>query len=170
MTAPDATRTRRHPALRGLAGFASGLGLYLLLAGSVSRHELLAGVPAAAGLAALLIVLRLRQDGMVMVLPMPPRRVVLRTAVSLVTESWRVGAVLAASLVRPRVAAVGRISAVRLETGREERPRDRGRVGLVMLAVSLAPNGFVVDRDAESLAVHHLAPMSRQPDDALWPV
>lgn len=144
------------------------LPCYLLLAGAVSRTELCAGV-----LACLLVVgvaLAVHRGERRRLHARVPVAVVGRTLLSLATDSIRVGVVLLHAMRRRPAGRVGAVVEVPFRSG-VERPADAGRRGVVTIAASLAPNGFVlaVPRTREILLMHTLAPVP-PPADRNWPV
>ncbi len=153
-----------------LLSFGALLPAYLLLAGSLSWTESVAGVAAAGVSAGFMTIERLRGARGVM-LPVPPGRWAASVLASLVTDTWRVGAALVGAL------AGGMSGAESWQAFRPGgvRSSDAGRRALVTLATSLAPNGFVLDvrpsalPEAEhGLLLHRLAPASPV-SGADWP-
>ncbi len=152
--------------LMALCGFA---GFYLLLAGSLSRTEVIACAVVAVGMAGLATVLHLRQEHRLR-LSMPPVRALWRLACSLPLDTANVGLVLLRTLRRRPDGQLTAIAAQPFQPG-EDDPEDAARRALVILGSSLAPNGFVVElpRDARALRLHRLA--SAAPSrDTRWPV
>ncbi len=140
--------------------FAAMLPAYLLLAGSLSWTEGVAGV-AAAGVAAGFMTIEWMRASRAVRLPAPPGRWVLGVLASLVTDTWRVGVALGRALAG---GAGGTETWQAFHPG-GVRPRDAGRRALVTIGTSMAPNGFVLDvrpsalPEAEhALLLHRLAP------------
>ena len=151
----------------GLAAWLVLAGLYLLLAGEASVDEDAAAVlTASAGLACVLLVRGVTDRPMV--LHASWHRVIARPAGALAPDSWHVGRALAR-------AAFGRGSSGRLTWqafhAGGPNPDDRGRLALATLALSLAPNGYVLDRPggADALLMHRLAASAAEPDP-VWPL
>jgi hypothetical protein len=116
--------------------------LYLLFAGQVSRNEIIAGLGASLAAALYALVshrtarapLRLRLNWL---------RVVASAARSLIVDAARVGA----AMVRGEP---GRL------TSREAPREDAGPRAVSVLALSVAPNSFVVRDDGDALVLHEL--------------
>lgn len=154
--------------IRGLAIWLSMLGTYLLLSGEVSRTELVAGACTATAATGFALLLR-RAGSRAMALRVPWPRVVGRTLLALAADSARVGGALARAVWRRPERETSRISRQPFRAG--SGPVDAGRRGVVILATSLAPNGFVLDEDgtAAGLLMHRLVPVPARPDPE-WPV
>jgi hypothetical protein len=142
--------------------------LYAVLAGSKSLHEALAGLGAVTAATLLMLVVH-RDDGRRLLLR-PGIRVIAGPMLSVVTDSVRVGMVLSRAIARRPDGIQGMVSRQAFRSG-SETPADAGRRGLVTLAASLAPNGFVLHLPGEQevLVMHHLSP-TKPPADRDWPV
>jgi hypothetical protein len=129
-----------------LAAWVGLAAAYLLFAGQVSGHELIAGLGASLLAGAYAVVahhaavspLRLR---------LPWLRVVAGVARDLVVDTSRVGA----ALLRPRAGALAE----------GELPAGDGRRAVAILALSVAPNGFVVRAGDHAMAMHRLVEADR---------
>ena len=152
--------------LMSLCGFA---GFYLLLAGSLSRTELIACAGVAVGVAGLATVLHLRQERRLR-LSMPPWGAVWRLARAVPLDTTRVGLVLLRTLRRRPEGQLTAIAAQPFLPGSGD-AEDAARRALVILGSSLAPNGFVVQlpRDAHALCLHRLAAAAPS-RDTRWPI
>lgn len=154
--------------------FAGFLGLYLLLAGTVSVTEAGAGAAVASATTGFVLARRQAADRAV-ALPLPPAHAVLRPLGALLSDTLRVGAVLARALVQPQS---GQEARQPFRPG-DDTAEEAGRRGLATLLLSLAPNGFVLDvppaaaaGDGAAVLLHRLAPASRPASpggDADWP-
>ncbi len=152
--------------------FAAGVscalfGLYLLFAGTVGATELGAGLAATAlvtGLATVVHRGRTRRLRLV-----PPARVLLRPLLGVITDSGRVGTVLLRAVLRRPAGQAGQVVRQSFRQGGEN-PADAGRRGIVVLAASLAPNGYVLHVPAgeDAMVLHRLAPVPPSPDRD-WP-
>lgn len=149
--------------------FAAGVlfGLYLLFAGTASATEIGAALATAALVTALATVLHRRQTRRLRLLP--PATVLLRPLPGLVRDSGRVGMVLARAVARRPAGQVGEVVRQVFHQGGED-PADAGRRGMVVLAASLAPNGYVLHIPAgeDAMVMHRLAPVPPSPDRN-WP-
>ena len=157
-----------------LAAFAVSLGLYFLFAGQANDTEIAAGLPASAIVAAFVWLQRRRQAHPLR-LHAPWSRILLKPLASLVWDSIRVSRMLLRAMTSPAGVVAGMIDQQPFHPG-GDRAADAGRRGVVALASSFAPNGFVVDippsiilGDAELLLMHRLAPSPPVPD-AEWPI
>lgn len=154
--------------IRALATWLLLLGLYLLFSGELSRTELIAGAATAA--AATLFALLLHRAGTRrLALRAPWPRVLGTTLAALAADSVRVGASLLRAILRPPAGPLGTVSRQPFRAG--EGPVDAGRRGVVELATSLAPNGYVLDLDEAGavMLMHRLVPVLPRPD-AEWPL
>lgn len=150
------------------------LALYFLLAGQMSWSELGAGLPVAIAIAAFAIVQHNGQQRRFQ-LRAPWRHVLVTPLIALVTDSVKVGAVLAQAIARRPQGAVGDAAPQPFRPGGEQ-PIDAGRRAVVTLGSSLAPNGFVMDvapslllGAEEEVIMHRLVP--GMPNlDMEWPV
>ena len=142
--------------------------LYVLFAGEVSVAEAIAGAPVV--IIATLYALAWQRCGTVD-LRMPARwaGVLARAYLAVLPDLWRVGRGLAQAVRRP-VEMQGVIKHVPFRVGGSGAD-DSGRRAVVVSAVSLAPNGFVVgmDHDRDELIVHQLVPVAIR-DDREWPL
>jgi len=152
----------------GLVAFLAAAGFYLLLAGSLSRNELITAGVVAAAFAILVVVLRLRQETR-LGLPIPPLTAMLRPILALLTDSGRVGAVLLRVVARRPEGGYGTITPQPFRPGGST-PEDAGRRGLVTLGSSLAPNGYVLEwsPSQDALLMHRLAAVSSS-ENTEWP-
>ena len=153
------------------AVFAASFGFYMLLAGSLTWTEAVAGLGSAAAVAAYAVIQRREQERR-LALRLPPVRALASTAKSLVTDTARVGLALVRALAGgPRR---GEAEWQRFHPGGRS-PAETGRRALVTLLTSAAPNGFVIDirpsaaPEAEhALLLHRLAP-ARPLSGRDWP-
>ena len=150
-----------------VAVFVISGSLYLLFAGQLGTTELIAGGCVAIGFTCLQTVLRLREERRLS-LPMPPARLFLKPFAALILDAGRVGQVLARAILRRPRSSVGTISPQPFRQGAEA--QDRGREALVILATSLAPNGYSLERRPGDggLLMHRLA-AGRPSSDPEWP-
>ncbi len=152
--------------------FAAGIfcvlfGFYLLFAGTVSATEVGAGLAATAMVTAFATVVhrgRTRRLRLV-----PQARLLLRPLWGVVADSGRVGIVLARAVLRRPAGQAGQVVRQAFRQGGET-PADAGRRGMVVLAASLAPNGYVLHIPAgeDAMVMHRLAPVPPSPDRE-WP-
>ena len=147
--------------------YAMFFGAYLLFAGQASTSECLTGVVAAGLATALAAVWRTAGPRRFRTLAPWPRLIGAPLA-SLAPDAVRVGARLIAAIRRRPAAELGAIQSQPFQPGGDS-PEAAARRGLVALAVSLAPNGYMVDIDGDSLLLHRLRPEPPQPDSA-WPL
>ncbi len=152
--------------------FAAGIfcvlsGLYLLFAGTVSATEIGAGLVATALVTALATVQHRGRTHRLRLVP--PARVLLRPLWGVVADSGRVGTVLARAVLRRPAGQVGQVVRQAFRQGGET-PADAGRRGMVVLAASLAPNGYALHIPAgeDAMVMHRLAPVPPSPDRE-WP-
>ena len=142
--------------------------VYLTFAGDVSRSELIAGLGVVA-IGSVVGVLLHRVRSRDLSCRAPWLRLVGSTALAIVRDSFAVGRVLLLAVLRPTPQQSGLIVMQPFDIG-DDQAADAGRRGLVTLAASIAPNGFVLrvlDR-RQALAIHRLAPEA--PDaDREWP-
>ena len=145
--------------------------LYLLFAGTASLDECIAAA-ASGAIGAACLWLTQRCTDRPLSLAAPWHRVLGKPVAQLVPDAVRVGWVLGrASLGR---GPAGVLAWQRFRHGGDDpndNPGDAGRRALSLLAVSLAPNGYVVDLPgaADAMLVHRLAAASPRPD-ADWPL
>lgn len=146
--------------------------LYLLFAGQASGAELCAGALAAIAGALLALYIR-RREQRAMRLAAPWTRLVGRVAAALGRDTVAVGAALARAASGRSVRGV--MQHQDFEPGGET-PEAAGRRALVILAGSVAPNGFVWQAGGAAsgggggrLLVHRLVPAPPS-EDKLWPV
>lgn len=160
----------------GLSVFAwfGSLAFYLLLAGQVSWAECAAGLSVATAIAVFAVVQHAGQRQRLQ-LRAPWRHVVFTPLGALLTDSARVGAVLARAVLRRPAGATGIVTRQPFRPGGEE-PKEAGRRAIVTLGSSLAPNGFVLDlapsmlpETKELLIMHRLAPVNAS-QDTEWPL
>ena len=160
------------PVLFCLAAFVVSGGFYLLLAGALSTNELISSAVVAVASAGLAAILRLREERQLR-LPMPPLHFLLSPVAALFTDAGRVGLALVRAILHRPAHDYGSISPQPFHAAaqpQDPQPQDRGRRALVMLATSLAPNGYVLDQSPGEarLLMHRLAP-ARPSDDTEWP-
>ena len=136
------------------------LGLYILFAGTVSVTELIAGLVAVTVTAGLLVALR--HEPRRSVRARPPVRIVLHSTLAVFADSWHVAWVLLRAILRQVVRQPFR-------QGGDD-AREAGRRGIVVLAASLAPNGYVlhIPNKENALVLHRLAPAPAT-GDREWP-
>ena len=152
--------------------FAAGIfcalfGLYLVFAGTVGATEIGAGLAATASVAALATAVHRQRTRSLRLLP--PLQLLLRPLLGVVVDSGRVGVVLARAVLRRPAGQAGQVVRQAFRQGGEN-PADAGRRGLVVLAASLAPNGYVLHIPAgeDTMVMHRLAPVPPSPDRE-WP-
>jgi hypothetical protein len=138
----DAARGRHN--IFAPVAWAGLAGLYLLLAGQVSFHEVIAGTAASVAAAAYATVAHRAMAPLPLRLPW--LAVARRVISALVLDTIRVGV----SLIR---AAPGSQSRQKLPDA------DRGRRAVEILTVSTAPNGFVLRADQTDMLLHRLVDM-----------
>lgn len=143
-------------------------GLYLLFAGQVSSSEIIAGMIAtvtATGFAVSLHRARSRR----LRLRAPWLRLVGQPLTALFTDSIRVARVLLRALRRRPDGAVGILARQPFRHG-DAPAADAGRRGLATLALSAAPNGYVLNVPSgdDALLMHRLVPAAPDPDPE-WP-
>lgn len=160
------------PVLFCLAAFIVSAGFYLLLAGALSTNELISAVVVAIAATTLAAILRLREERQLR-LPMPPLRFLLSPIAAMFTDAGGVGLVLMRAILHRPAHDYGSISPQSFRAAtqpQDPQPQNRGRRALVMLATSLAPNGYVLDQPPGEacLLMHRLAP-ARPSNDAEWP-
>ena len=150
-----------------IAVFVMSGGLYLLFAGQLSTTELIAGGCVAIGFTCLQTVLRLREERRLS-LPIPPVRLLLKPIAALMLDAGRVAQVLVRVILRHPRGSVGTISPQPFREG--DGAHDRGREAMVILATSLAPNGYTLERRPGDggLLMHRLAE-ARPNRDPEWP-
>jgi hypothetical protein len=141
---------------------------YLLFAGQVSSQEIAAGLVATApatGFAVLLHRARSRR----MRLRAPWFRLVGRPLAALFPDVVRVGLRLLRALWRPPDGAAGMVARQPFRYGDAD-AGDAGRRGMTTLALSVAPNGYVMNVPAgdDAVLMHRLAPAVPDPDPE-WP-
>jgi hypothetical protein len=165
------SHVRKEPALRmwGRVRFCAPwlvlIACYFLLTGQFSATEWIASVPAA--LAAAVFVFMVQRVSDRRLDPQAPGLGLLgRISVALVCDSGRVAWLLWRVMFRRPQAQMGHFTQEDFSAG-TDRPEDAGRRGLVILAASLAPNGFVVDLVPGALVLHRLVRVP--PPDAPWP-
>ncbi len=143
--------------------------LYVLFAGEVSVAEAIAGAPVV--IIATLYALALQRCGTVD-LRVAARWVGVpaRACLAVLPDLWRVGRGLVQAVRRRPDEMQGVIKHVPFRVGGAGAD-DAGRRAVVVSAVSLAPNGFVVGMDDErdELIVHQLVPVAMR-DDREWPL
>jgi hypothetical protein len=141
---------------------------YLLFAGQVSSHEIAAGMVATAP-ATVFAVLLHRARSRWMRLTAPWLRLVGRPLATLFPDAVRVGLRLARALWRPPDGAGGFVARQPFRHG-DAGADDAGRRGMVTLALSVAPNGYVMNVPAgdDAVLMHRLARVAPDPDPE-WP-
>ncbi|MBE7212251.1 MAG: Na+/H+ antiporter subunit E [Gluconacetobacter diazotrophicus] len=144
-------------------------GFNLLLTWTASPHELIVGVVIVTVSALFFGIAHRERARDLLVRPAP--RVILSPLPRLVSESWRVGAVLLRILLSPgrRPEPVGVVSVQPFREGGRDR-RNAGRRALVVLSGSVTPNGFALDipEREDRLVLHRLSPEPPDPDRE-WP-
>ena len=148
----------------GLALRAAALYLvWLVIDDNVAQPELFTGVVVAILALALAIVVR-RSSTVHAQIRMSMLRRAWRLPLLLIADTVRVGATVLRSLTGRR-GPHGRFRAVRYRATTDSSP-DVGRRVLTAWAASIAPNRYVIgiDREAEVLLVHELAPTRRDID------
>ena len=143
------------------------LGLYILFAGTVSVTELIAGLVAVTVTAGLLVALR--HEPRRSVRARPPVRIVLHSTVAVFADAWHVGRVLLRAILRRPDGQAGQVVRQPFRQGGDD-AREAGRRGIVVLAASLAPNGYVlhIPNKENALVLHRLAPAPAT-GDREWP-
>ncbi len=143
---------------------------YQLLAGSPSASETYAGIPVA--IAGAVLALLLRQRSRRFDYPRGAARAALRAVGAILPDSLRVGRELALATMQRRRPSRGRITQQPFHAGGED-GHDASRRALVILGVSLSPNGFVIDAPpggtSPTIGIHQLRPAPPRPDPE-WPV
>lgn len=153
--------------------------LYTFFAGQISLTEVIAGASAAA-LAAICTARLHNKQSRHIRLRAPWPKLLLRPLAALVTDTVRVGAILVSALWRRPNGPVGMITKQPFRhahdkpdsgMGDKDAAVDAGRRGLVTLAASVAPNGYVVriPHDQDALIMHRLAAVAPSEDTA-WPI
>lgn len=143
-------------------------GLYLLFAGTVSATEIGAGLVLVTLTTLFMLVAQAGKNRPLRLRPAP--RVLWGPLVSVITDSVKVAGVLVRVLGRRPPGPVGQVSRQPFRQGGQD-ARDAGRRGMVMLSVSLAPNGYGlhVPEGEDVLVMHRLARVPPSPDPE-WPV
>ncbi len=151
----------------GLTAWVILAGLYFLFAGQFSPDEAGAAAGTAAVGAICLVLIRAATTRHLS-LAAPWHRVLGAPLAQLAPDTWRVGGALVRALAGGGHRGVATWQPFR--HGGDD-PADAGRRGLVVLAVSLAPNGYVLDlpENAGALLLHRLVPAPAQPDRT-WPL
>ena len=121
-------------------------GAYLLLAGQVSRNEIIAGLGASVTAAVYAAVAHRTVDAPLR-LRLPWLRVILTVLRDLAVDTVRVGAALFS-------AKPGALSHRKPRAGEMADP---GRRAVAILALSVAPNSFVVRAEDDAMLMHRLA-------------
>lgn len=142
-------------------------GLYLLFAGTVGATEIVAGLFAVTLATLFMHVVhagpgrRLRRA--------PPARVLVQPLLALAPDAMRVGRVLLRAVWRRPDGPVGSIARQPFRQGGED-PDDAGRRGIVVIAASLAPNGYALHIPAgeDVMVMHRLAAVPPSADRE-WP-
>ena len=144
-------------------------GAYLLFAGQVSTTEAIAGVAATTMAAAFAILLR-RAQSRALQLNAPWLRVIGRPLASLYPDAIRVGGMLLQAIWRRPDGPMGTISRQSFHHGADHAAADAGRRAMVGLAISFAPNGYMLSMPdgQDVLVMHRLAPAPPSPDQE-WP-
>ncbi len=141
---------------------------YVLFAGQINLTETIAGLPLATVVTMFVVALR-RCEQRSLRLDAPWLRLGRRVLVSLASDVVRVSGVLLRALARRPDGTVGRLTHQPLRRGGEA-PREAGRRGLVSLAISMAPNGFMVTipEQGDVMVLHRLVDVPPVPDHE-WP-
>ncbi|MDQ2802719.1 MAG: hypothetical protein M3Y41_08550, partial [Pseudomonadota bacterium] len=145
------------------------VGFYVLFAGQVSPSELIAGIPAA-GAAAVFALLLHRTQTRRLRLRAPWLHVLAQPLGAVFPDALRVGGVLLRALWHRPAGSLGQISRQPFNHGGDDASA-AARRGLVTLANSLAPNGYVlrIPDDGDVLLLHRLAPTPTHPERE-WPL
>lgn len=139
-------------------------GLYVVLAGSLEKAELVAA--ALTGLVAAALSLRLRRaGGRQFRLSAPWLRLALCTGRAVLSDTARVGGALARALFAPCQGTLQR----QVFTEREHSAGGAERSALAILLGSLAPNGYVIEEQPGHLLLHRLVPAPPSLD-VDWPI
>ncbi|RYC32292.1 hypothetical protein D3273_09700 [Lichenibacterium minor] len=143
-----------------------GAAAYLVLAGQLSPDEIAAAV-LLGGLGAGWHFAVMHDGARTFRFERPALRTVGTSFAGLPGATLRVGARLAAALVRP---VAGRRVEHDFHRGTADDPRDRGRRAVVVLATSLAPDSYALDLplDEETIVFHALT-ASGPSRDPRWP-
>lgn len=154
---------------RFLVTWAVFFGLYLMFAGQLSASELGIGVFAGAAIATFSLILW-RHESRSLGLGAPWPRLILSPLFALPADSWRAGRVLLNALWRKPMGEIGARQKQPFQHG-DDTPRAAGRRALATLAVSFAPNGYVLDiTDNENdMLIHRLHPTGPKADMG-WPL
>lgn len=139
---------------------------YALFAGEISLTETLAGL-IATGFASAYGVLLHRSCSRALGLSAPWPRMIFRPLAALAPDAWRVGRVLVYALWRRPDGPAGMVSRQFFKPGGPG-PGDAGRRGIVTLALSFAPNGYVLDIQDSGIILHRLADAIPSPNRD-WP-
>jgi hypothetical protein len=144
--------------------FCALFGLYVLFAGSMSVAELATGL--VASLLSLVFAILVVRAGERSLRVRMPLRLLGHVLVSVVGDSVRVGGALLKALRR---GGAGQVTVQPFREGGDT-PADAGRRGVVVLAASLTPNGFVlhIPGDGRGLVMHRLVPTAPSRDRE-WP-
>ncbi|MDT7952509.1 MAG: hypothetical protein RQ966_13480 [Acetobacteraceae bacterium] len=142
---------------------------YLLFAGDVDAGELIACSVVTVG-ASLYAFALFRSGSLGMRLAARGLTSLLRGSTAVVLDLGRVGWALLQAVGRRPEAVQGTIVSVPFRIGGLE-PEDAGRRAAVVLAMSIAPNGFAVgvDQQRDLLLVHQLTPVAAG-NDTEWPL
>ena len=144
----------------------AGAATYLVLAGQLSPDEVAAAV-LLGGLGAGWHFAVLNDGARRFRFERPALRVIGASLAGLPGATLRVGARLAAALVRP---VEGRRVERVFHRGTADDPRDRGRRAVVLLATSLAPDSYALDLPvSEETIVFHALTGSSPGGDPRWP-
>lgn len=153
----------------GIVAWALLAGIYLVLAGEASTSEVVAAV--VAGLAAALLSVAVRRTGerRFRFSGVPWLHVLGKPALNLATDTARVGAALARTVLRGPEAEGATVRQVFAPGG--EDAQDAARRGLVTLGVSLTPNSYTlrIMDERDEMRLHRLAPR-KPPANRAWPL
>lgn len=155
--------------LRAIALWVVLSGFYLLCAGTLSATEFIVGLPAAGAATVFALLVRRFEDGRLN-LRAPWLHVVGAPLAALFADAARVGRRLVRALGRRPEGPLGVVVRQPFRPGDDE-PEATGRRALVILASSLAPNGYVlrIPPGEPALLMHRLAQVPPDPDEE-WPV
>ena len=143
-----------------------GTASYMVLAGQFSLDEVAAGL-VIGGLGAAWHAALMKDGAQRFAVERPAMRVVGAALLGLPGATLRVGARLAAALVRP---VAGRRVAQPFHRGRLDDPRDRGRRAMVVLAASLAPDSYALGLPLDEEVITFHAFIDGGPSrDPRWP-
>ncbi len=139
--------------------------LYMLFAGKASRAELSAAALVAVASSAFAVYVY-QQGHRPMRLRAPFPYLFWRVGLALARDTVKAGGALFRAALGAPVKGV--IQRQPFDT-RDDSPEQVGRRALVILGLSIAPNGFVLEETGDSLLLHRLVPAAPEQDPE-WPV